>query len=126
MADSDSGARKRARTISSLTEEQIRHKRNVDRKAQRAFRQRTKDGVCNLELQIAQLQKTADEREARFQQQLSALSGDNEILFQCLSRIADLASTTARHIRRDTTTRTGDDDSGRTSVLLLPISHCQS
>lgn len=89
-------SKKRARAISDLNEEQIQHKRNVDRKAQRAFRQRTKDSIERLEQQVAHLQQTADEREDRFRQDLSTLQGSNSTLRQCLEQISELASTAVR------------------------------
>ncbi|PSN68628.1 hypothetical protein BS50DRAFT_489557 [Corynespora cassiicola Philippines] len=104
MADSDArgqqGGRpkKRSRAISNLTEEQLQRKRNVDRNAQRAFRQRTKDSIYRLEQQIAGLQQTAAERETRLQHELSALRGTNTSLLQCLDDIAQLASATARSV----------------------------
>ncbi|KAF2014075.1 hypothetical protein BU24DRAFT_425069 [Aaosphaeria arxii CBS 175.79] len=88
--------KKRTRAIANLTEEQLQHKRNVDRKAQRAFRQRTKDSICSLELQIENLQKAADERQVRFQDELSSLRESNTALLQCLERITDLAFATTR------------------------------
>lgn len=88
--------KKRARTISDLNEEQLQHKRNVDRRAQRAFRQRTKDSIDRLEQQVAQLQQAAEERENRFQHEMSNLRGSNNTLRQCLEQISKLSSNAVR------------------------------
>lgn len=44
----ETSTRRRNRTIHNLNEEQLRKKRLADRKAQRAFRQRSKDCMSNL------------------------------------------------------------------------------
>ncbi|KAF7557759.1 hypothetical protein G7Z17_g491 [Cylindrodendrum hubeiense] len=96
-------SKKRSRAISNLTEEQIQHKRNVDRRAQRAFRQRTKDSIVNLEQQFSQLQDTANQRE----QQLLAAREQNKKLTHHLETILDLVST-ALNQSRDVT-RSSED-----------------
>lgn len=88
-------SKKRSRTISNLTEEQIQHKRNVDRRAQRAFRQRTKDCIVNLEQQFSQLQETANQRE----QELLAAREQNKSLTNYLEAILELVSTALSHSR---------------------------
>lgn len=101
-ADSTAGrqirSKKRARAISSLTEEQLQNKRNVDRKAQRAFRQRNKDSIERLEQQIASIVKTATESEAKLQIELATVRESRRTLQQCLEQISDLASTAVRSI----------------------------
>jgi exonuclease VII large subunit len=89
-------SKKRSRTISNLTEEQIRHKRDVDRRAQRASRQRTKDCIARLEQQYLQLQETSRETEAQLRQEIQALHAQNQSLLRCLDSIVDLASTVTR------------------------------
>ncbi|KAL6407693.1 hypothetical protein AUP68_08714 [Ilyonectria robusta] len=89
-------SKKRSRTISNLTEEQIQHKRNVDRRAQRAFRQRTKDCIVNLEQQFSQLQETANHRE----QELLAAREQNKSLTNYLEAILELVSTALSHSRQ--------------------------
>ncbi|KAH6869053.1 hypothetical protein B0T10DRAFT_419047 [Thelonectria olida] len=89
-------SKKRSRTVSNLTQEQIQHKRSVDRKAQRAFRQRTKNCISNLEQQFAQLQETCVElREARDQrtQELELANQQRQSLLDCLETIVSIAST---------------------------------
>ncbi|KAK1763982.1 hypothetical protein QBC33DRAFT_572924 [Phialemonium atrogriseum] len=107
MTESDSGdiapstsARKRVRTVSNLTEEQIQHKRNVDRRAQRAFRQRTKDCISKLEEQFGQLQETCCEKE----QELQSVREHNKALLQCLETVIDLVSSTVGQFRDDANT----------------------
>lgn len=77
-----------SRTVAGLSDEQIRHKRTVDRKAQRAFRQRTKDFIGNLERQFAQLQETCAQQEM----ELSTLREQNKSLQQRLDSIRDILS----------------------------------
>ncbi|KAJ4985453.1 BZIP transcription factor [Stagonosporopsis vannaccii] len=104
--------KKRARVISSLTEEQLQHKRNVDRKAQRAFRQRTKDSIEKLEQQLASINQKAAESDAKLQQELAAVRRSNQTLQQCLERISELASTAVRAIAHGDDTE-HDRTSGR-------------
>ncbi|KAM5369062.1 hypothetical protein ACJZ2D_009157 [Fusarium nematophilum] len=103
MSDSQSGrTRKRSRAVSSLTDEQVQHKRNVDRKAQRAFRQRTKDCITNLEGQFVQLQETCSQlREtcAQKDRALDSVRGQNRALLSCLTGISDLISETLSQAR---------------------------
>lgn len=86
-------AQKRSRTISNLTEKQVRQKREVDRKAQRAFRQRAKDCLANLEQQHRELQETSRETEIRLRRELELLRGQNQRLVRCLANIIQAAST---------------------------------
>ncbi|ORY69035.1 uncharacterized protein BCR38DRAFT_455818 [Pseudomassariella vexata] len=117
MSDSDPGgialagsSRKRARTISNLTEEQIQHKRSVDRKAQRAFRQRTKDCIAHLEQQFAQVQERCAQREKK----LLSLREQNKTLLRCLETIVDLASTTLSQTIDDASTSDGSESGSST------------
>ncbi|KAI9168094.1 hypothetical protein HJFPF1_04238 [Paramyrothecium foliicola] len=91
-------SKKRSRAVSSLTEEQIQHKRNIDRRAQRAFRQRTKDCISHLEQQFKQLQETCGHRE----RDLKSMREQNEMLVQCLETIVDLTTSTLSRISRET------------------------
>ncbi|KAH6869057.1 hypothetical protein B0T10DRAFT_501914 [Thelonectria olida] len=102
-------SKKRSRAVSSLTEEQVQHKRNVDRRAQRAFRQRTKDCIASLEQQFAQTQATANRKE----QELLSAREQNKNLTQCLEAVLDLVSTALSHLN-DTAQppETSEDDSG--------------
>lgn len=101
MKDSESRAtKKRARTISNLTEEQIQQKRNVDRKAQRAFRQRTKDCIASLEQQVVELQESSKQREHELQQDIQKLRKRDESLLRSLENIASLMSSTVASYRR--------------------------
>lgn len=85
-------SKKRTRAISTLTEEQRRQKREVDRRAQRAFRQRTKDCISNLEQQHLQLQESSRETESQLRRELQILHDQNQKLVRCLSAIVDAAS----------------------------------
>ncbi|KAJ8116191.1 hypothetical protein OPT61_g2340 [Boeremia exigua] len=115
--------KKRARIISSLTEEQLQHKRNVDRKAQRAFRQRTKDSIEKLEQQLASLNQKAAESDAKLQRELAAVRKSNQTLEQCLERISELASTAIRAIAHgnDTERDSTSGDSPGHSMVAHPV-----
>ena len=83
MATNDADQRvvkKRTRNISDLTEEQIQQKRHVDRKAQRAFRQRTRDRISSLEQELTELKESSDQREAHFQNETKALREAKEMI----------------------------------------------
>lgn len=83
-----------SRAVSSRTPEQAQHKRNVDRKAQRAFRQRTKDYITRLEEENNRLQERCNQAETELLREISRLRADNRALAQCLENISDLASAT--------------------------------
>lgn len=79
-------SRKRSRVVAALSDEQIRHKRTIDRKAQRAFRQRNKDNLKSLEQQFTQLQETCRGLEA----ELTSAKQHNATLVQCIESMQDL------------------------------------
>ncbi|KAF4994129.1 hypothetical protein FDECE_13229 [Fusarium decemcellulare] len=96
-------SRKRSRAVSNLTEEQIQHKRNVDRRAQRAFRQRNKECITNLELHFSQLQRTCAElRETCSQKdaQIDCMREENQSLVTCLEAISELVTKTLRQANK--------------------------
>ncbi|KAJ4244244.1 hypothetical protein NW757_010601 [Fusarium falciforme] len=104
-------SRKRSRAVSNLTEEQIQHKRNVDRRAQRAFRQRNKECITNLELQFSQLQGTCAElRETCSQKdaQIDSMRDENQSLISCLEAISELVTKALRQAGK-----THDQDTSR-------------
>ena len=76
------------RTVADLTDEQVRHKRTVDRKAQRASRQRTKDSILELKTHFARLQETRAEQAA----ELVSLREQNSNLQRCLDSIQGILS----------------------------------
>lgn len=87
--------KKRIRTIHGLSKQQLQHKRDIDRKAQRALRERTKNHVSTLECQLADVKADAERRE----RDVKALTEANASLVRCLESIAELASSTARQVR---------------------------
>lgn len=92
-------SRKRSRAVSNLTEEQIQHKRNVDRKAQRAFRQRNKECITNLEQHFNQLQGTCAELRQSCSQkdvEIGSMREENKSLMNCLEAISELVTTALR------------------------------
>lgn len=94
MDETDSRAMKRrTRTISDLTEEQIQQKRRIDRKAQRAFRQRTRDRISDLERHVIEIQESSIQQEAQLRHELQSLREQNKILNHRLASIAELAAT---------------------------------
>lgn len=115
-------SKKRARTISNLTEKQIQHKREVDRKAQRAFRQRTKDCLANLEEQHARLQETSRETEARLRREMQELHEENQRLLQRLESILDVASGATNRSSVEAAAPDGDGAERRMSTSEAPAS----
>lgn len=79
---------KRHRTIQTLSEEQLRNKRLVDRKAQRAFRQRSKDCMINL----AALQEVCRQKD----REIEELRDRNTQLLSHLRTICQSTSVAAR------------------------------
>ena len=92
MEETESAAqRKRSRNVSDLTEEQIQQKRRIDRKAQRAFRQRTRDRISDLQREVEELQRSSIRDSALFQQEIQSLREQNTALTNRLASIAELA-----------------------------------
>lgn len=93
MSDSESNAnrlpKRRQRKISSLTQQQRLHKRDLDRKAQRALRQRTKSRIQDLEADLVQLKASSSEQDCKAQEEIRLLREEN----LCLkSRLQDISS----------------------------------
>lgn len=84
-------SKRRARTISSLTQEQVRKKRENDREAQRAFRQRTKMRIHVLEDEVVELKAEHRELERSRKTELQALIEDNRALRSQIQRLTQLA-----------------------------------
>lgn len=94
MAGSSSTVERRSRAIASLTEEQAQRKRDIDRKGQRAFRQRTKDCISSLKQEISRIRETFKSREAQLNEQIRVLRDDNQALVQSVESILNIASAT--------------------------------
>lgn len=84
---------KRVRAVEALSEEQVQRKRNVDRMAQRAFRQRTKDRISDLEQQLAHEQEMSNLKDQR----LSAICEHRNLLLQLLNNGARDSGSNALH-----------------------------
>lgn len=95
MEDSDTNDyvhNRRSRTISNLSQQQLQHKRDLDRKAQRALRQRTKSRIQELSDDIARLKASSSERETAMIDELQALREQNRQLKMRLEHISRLAA----------------------------------
>lgn len=94
MSDSEATAPARVtgkRTITSLTASQIQHKRDLDRKAQRALRQRTKLRIQELENDIARFRASFSEREQTMIDEIQLLRDQNQKLKCSLENIRKYA-----------------------------------
>lgn len=109
-------AKKRARTVSDLTEDQIRQKRSVDRKAQQAYRQRTKDRIAELEKRLADVQETSRQQQVHLKSEVETLRERNARLKRCLDSIVHLASSTIGQHAHDSYV---SDKSGMGSRVLV-------
>ncbi|KAJ5753584.1 Polyketide synthase enoylreductase [Penicillium nucicola] len=94
MSDSEERAPSRTkgkRTISGLTAAQITHKRELDRKAQRAMRQRTKHRIEELENDIAVFKNSFSQREKSMIEEIQLLRDQNRQLKSSLESIGQFA-----------------------------------
>lgn len=95
MSDSESNTnrlpKRRQRNISSLTQQQRLHKRDLDRKAQRALRQRTKSRIQDLEADLAQLRASSSEQDSKAQEEIRSLREENRCLKSRLEDISNFA-----------------------------------
>ena len=87
--------RKRVRTISNLTEEQIRKKRAADREAQRAVRERTKSRIHTLEQQLATSEQSHIVNSLT--KEVEELRRENQHLKDCLRRVHNLTALDGSH-----------------------------
>lgn len=80
-----------ARTVSSLTQEQVRKKRENDRVAQRAVRERTKMRIHVLEEEVLELKAELREFQRSKETEFQALIDDNRALRSQIQRLTQLA-----------------------------------
>ena len=95
-SDPDKAPKLRQRAVSSLTQQQRQHKRDLDRKAQRALRQRTRSRIQDLEADLVRLKQSSTEREVTAAAELQALRDENRSLRDKLENIGNLALGRAR------------------------------
>lgn len=99
MSDSDinlalprnARTQRKPRTVSSLTTQQIQHKRDLDRKAQRTQRQRAKSRVQDLEQDLARVKSCLSDRERSMMDEVQSLREENRRLRSCLKSIGQFA-----------------------------------
>ncbi|KAJ5515006.1 hypothetical protein N7463_004558 [Penicillium fimorum] len=94
MSDSEVPAPARAtgkRTVNGLSASQIQHKRDLDRKAQRALRQRTKLRIQELENDIARFRASFSQREQTMVDEIHLLRDQNRKLKSSLENIQKYA-----------------------------------
>ena len=84
-------AKRRSRTVSDMSQQQRQHKRDVDRKAQRALRDRTKIRTRLLQEELASLRVSISEQSAAITRRISSLRQENKQLKDTLERIGHLA-----------------------------------
>lgn len=84
------GQRRNTRVVSHLEPERLQRKRQVDRKAQQALRERAKSRVRALEGEVAGLQQALEQRERQHVAQVAALQEQTTWLRDTLDRIAQL------------------------------------
>lgn len=79
------------RIVSSLSASQIQHKRDLDRKAQRALRQRTKIRIQELENDLSRFKESVSEREKAMIEENRQLREENRHLKVSLQKIGQFA-----------------------------------
>lgn len=80
----------RRRKVADLTEEEKQRKRDMDRHAQQAFRERTKAQILDLEEKVETLHRQASEKEATWRHENTRLRKQVQRLSQLLREIRDL------------------------------------
>lgn len=83
---------KRRRTTSDLTAQQVQHKRELDRKAQRALRDRTKAHIQDLEDDLTRIKASRSQSEQAMFDEIQALREENRHLKSCLESIGQFAA----------------------------------
>ena len=86
--DDNPAPKKRVRTVSTLNQEQVRKKRENDREAQRAFRERTKNRIQILEAELSELRSEREKQGGNVSQEVKGLREENAALKQQLRQIS--------------------------------------
>ncbi|KAH7361739.1 hypothetical protein B0T11DRAFT_279439 [Plectosphaerella cucumerina] len=86
--------KRRSRMISNLTRQQAQHKRDQDRRAQRALRQRNKDRIESLEIALSRLSSSHAEEAAARDDRLRTLVEENR---QLQARVEQLSGHGTRY-----------------------------
>ncbi|KAL4876846.1 hypothetical protein BJY04DRAFT_222694 [Aspergillus karnatakaensis] len=86
---------RRERKVSSLTAQQVQHKRDLDRRAQRALRQRVKSRMQDLEDDLTRARADCSVRERELMEEVQQLREENRKLKSYLDSIAQFAQTGA-------------------------------
>ncbi|KAH9845208.1 hypothetical protein Tdes44962_MAKER06782 [Teratosphaeria destructans] len=79
-SEHNAASRRKTRLVSDMDEEQLRRKRQTDRKAQEAMRLRTKSRIMSLETELESVKAAAGQREQELQMQVHALREENAML----------------------------------------------
>ncbi|KAF2768985.1 hypothetical protein EJ03DRAFT_351647 [Teratosphaeria nubilosa] len=79
-SEQNAASRRKTRLVSDMDEEQLRRKRQTDRKAQEAMRLRTKSRIKSLETELESVRAAALQREQELQMQIHALREENAML----------------------------------------------
>ncbi|KAL3457226.1 hypothetical protein BJX64DRAFT_293304 [Aspergillus heterothallicus] len=106
--------RRPPRKVSTLTTQQVQHKRDLDRKAQRALRQRIKSRMQDLEDDLARARSDCSVREQKMMEEIQLLREDNRKLRSYLDSIGQFAINGAAG-------ENGSVDDAATPDLALPL-----
>ncbi|KAL3481313.1 hypothetical protein BJX99DRAFT_163416 [Aspergillus californicus] len=83
--------RRASRKVSALNSQQVQHKRDLDRKAQRALRQRVKSRMQDLEEDLTRAKADCSVREQQLLEELQQLRDENRNLRSYLDSIGQFA-----------------------------------
>lgn len=119
-------APKRRRITSGLTAQQIQHKRELDRKAQRASRDRTKARIQELENDLARIKASHTPSDQSIFEELQSLREENRRLKACLESIGQFATDgleQARVSQRELSGRMEETVAEESERRLVEVSH---
>lgn len=100
QAEDHAIVQKRSRNVSEMDQAQLQRKRQTDRKAQQALRQRVKMRVASLEEELSSLKDEAERNERQLNDRIASLEAANALLLgalQQLSRSAEEAISRLSH-----------------------------
>jgi hypothetical protein len=86
--DQAASGHRRARNVSAMDQAQLQRKRQTDRKAQQALRQRVKERVAWLETELARQKDEADKSEQAWRDKASSLEAANARVVDALTRVS--------------------------------------
>lgn len=88
QAEDHAAVQRRSRNVAEMDHAQLQRKRQTDRKAQQALRQRVKARVASLEEELSLLKEETERNERKFNERIASLVTANDMLRGVLRQVS--------------------------------------